>query len=217
MRQYEVARKTAETDIKLSLVIDGTGKSSINTGCGFLDHMLTLFAKHGKFDLDVVCKGDTFVDYHHTVEDVGICLGIAFYNALGDKKGIKRYGGAILPMDESLIVSAVDLSGRSCLVYNLEVPAAKVGDFDTELCEEFWIAFVRNSNITLHINEMYGKNSHHIIEGAFKSVAKGIREAAEVSNVIEKSFSAVAQVLQEATQIDENFKNEIPSSKGVLQ
>lgn len=216
MRTYEVIRKTAETDIKLNLQIDGSGKSNILTGCGFLDHMLTLFSKHGKFDLDIECKGDTFVDYHHTVEDVGICLGIAFNNALGDKKGIKRYGGAILPMDESLIVSAIDLSGRSCLVFNLEVPATKVGDFDTELVEEFWTAFVRNCNCTLHINELYGKNTHHIIEGAFKSVAKSIREAVEINNLFENTFSAVAKVLKEAVSVDEKFKNEIPSSKGVL-
>ncbi len=216
MRKSEIIRKTAETDIKLILNIDGSGKSDIQTGCGFLDHMLTLFAKHSKFDLTVKCTGDVYVDYHHTVEDVGICLGLAFNEAIGDKKGIKRYGGAILPMDESLIVSAVDLSGRSCLVYNLGVPATKVGDFDTELVEEFFISFVRNSNSTLHINEMYGKNTHHIIEGAFKSVAKSFREAVEINSVIENAFSAVAQVLKDATEIDKEFKDEIPSSKGVL-
>ncbi len=216
MRTAEIIRKTAETDISLSLNIDGSGKSEIDTGCGFLDHMLTLFAKHSKFDLTVKCVGDVYVDYHHTVEDVGICLGLAFSEAIGDKKGIKRYGGAILPMDEALIVSAVDLSGRSCLVYNLGVPATKVGDFDTELVEEFFISFVRNSNSTLHVNEMYGKNTHHIIEGAFKAVAKGFREATEISAVIENAFSAVATVLKEATEIDGQFKDEIPSSKGVL-
>ncbi len=216
MRESEIIRKTAETDIKLRLVIDGSGKSDIQTGCGFLDHMLTLFAKHSKFDLAVKCVGDTYVDYHHTVEDVGICLGLAFNEAIGDKKGIKRYGGAILPMDETLIVSAVDLSGRSCLVYNLDVPATKVGDFDTELVEEFFISFVRNSNCTLHVNEMYGKNTHHIIEGAFKSVAKSFREAVEINSVIENAFSAVARVLKDAVEIDNPFKDEIPSSKGVL-
>ncbi len=216
MRQAEIIRKTVETDISLKLNIDGSGQSDIKTGCGFLDHMLTLFAKHGKFDLDVKCVGDTFVDYHHTVEDVGICLGLAFEKALGDKKGIKRYGGAILPMDESLIVSAVDLSGRACLVYNLPVPATKVGDFDTELVEEFWTSFVRNSNSTLHVNELYGKNTHHVIEGAFKSVARSMREAVEITQVFENAFSAVAQILKDAVAIDQRFKNEIPSSKGVL-
>ncbi len=216
MRKSLIERKTAETDISLSLVVDGSGKSDVQTGCGFLDHMLTLFAKHGKFDLQVKCVGDTYVDYHHTVEDVGICLGLAFNEALGDKKGVKRYGGAILPMDETLIVTAVDLSGRSCLVYNLGLPATKVGDFDTELVEEFWISFVRNSNCTLHINEMYGKNTHHIIEGAFKAVAKSIREASEINAVCENAFSAVAEVLKQAVSIDSQFKDEIPSSKGVL-
>ncbi len=216
MRKAEIIRKTAETDIQLNLILDGNGKSDIQTGCGFLDHMLTLFAKHGKFDLQVKCVGDVYVDFHHTVEDVGICLGLAFTQALGDKKGIKRYGGTILPMDETLIVSAVDLSGRSCLVYNLPVPAMKVGDFDTELVEEFWISFVRNCNCTLHINEMYGKNTHHIIEGAFKSVAKSFREAVEVNGVFENTFSAVAKVLKDAVSIDQQFKDEIPSSKGVL-
>ncbi len=217
MRTAEIVRKTAETDINLTLNLDGSGNSEIATGCGFLDHMLTLFAKHGKFDLFVKCIGDTYVDYHHTVEDVGICLGMAFNQALGNKVGIKRYGGAILAMDESLIVSAVDLSGRSCLVFNLGVPATKVGDFDTELVEEFWIAFVRNSNITLHINEMYGKNTHHIIEGAFKSVAKSIREGIAIEDIYKNTFSAVATVLKESVEIDEQFKDQIPSSKGVLQ
>ncbi len=216
MRRSLIERKTAETDIKISLVIDGAGNSKINTGCGFLDHMLTLFAKHGKFDLEVTCVGDTYVDYHHTVEDVGICLGLALDKALGDKKGIKRYGGAILPMDESLIVSAVDLSGRSCLVYNLPLQATKVGDFDTELVEEFFLAFVRNCPCALHVNEAYGKNTHHVIEGAFKSVARSFREAVEINAVIENAFSTVAEVLRQAVSIDEPFKDQIPSSKGVL-
>ncbi len=216
MRRAEIIRKTAETDIKLNLTVDGSGKSTVKTGCGFLDHMLTLFSKHGKFDLEISCVGDTYVDYHHTVEDVGICLGLAFNKALGDKKGIKRYGGAILPMDESLIVSAVDLSGRSCLVYNLGVPATKVGDFDTELVEEFWVSFVRNCSCSLHINELYGKNTHHIIEGAFKSVGRSFREAVEINEVCENAFSAVAEVLKDAVSIDGQFKDEIPSSKGVL-
>ena len=190
-----IDRKTAETDIKLTLNIDGTGKSAINTGCGFLDHMLTLFARHGRFDLDVTCIGDTYVDYHHTAEDIGIALGKAFSDAVGDKKGIVRYGNFILPMDEALILSAVDISGRSYLAYGLEIPAQKVGDFDTELVEEFWLGFVRNANLTLHIKQMAGSNSHHIIEGAFKSVARSLKQA---------------------VAIDKDFADEIPSTKGVL-
>lgn len=190
-----IDRKTAETDIKLTLNIDGTGKSAINTGCGFLDHMLTLFARHGRFDLDVTCVGDTYVDYHHTAEDIGIALGKAFSDAVGDKKGIVRYGNFILPMDEALILSAVDISGRSYLAYGLEIPAQKVGDFDTELVEEFWLGFVRNANLTLHIKQMAGSNSHHIIEGAFKSVARSLKQA---------------------VAIDKDFADEIPSTKGVL-
>lgn len=194
-RTYETARTTAETDIKLALNLDGTGKSDIDTGCGFLDHMLTLFARHGRFDLDVTCQGDTYVDDHHTVEDIGIVLGQAFSQALGDKKGIVRYGNFILPMDESLILSAVDISGRSYLGCELEIPSQKVGDFDTELVEEFWLGFVRNANITLHIRQLAGTNSHHIIEGAFKSVARSLK-------------AAVA--------IDPDFADEIPSTKGLL-
>ena len=190
-----IDRKTAETDIKLTLNIDGTGKSAINTGCGFLDHMLTLFARHGRFDLDVTCVGDTYVDYHHTAEDIGIALGKAFSDAVGDKKGIVRYGNFILPMDEALILSAVDISGRSYLAYGLEIPTQKVGDFDTELVEEFWLGFVRNANLTLHIKQMAGSNSHHIIEGAFKSVARSLKQA---------------------VAIDKDFADEIPSTKGVL-
>jgi imidazoleglycerol-phosphate dehydratase len=195
MRFSEINRKTAETDIKLTLSLDGEGKSKINTGCGFLDHMLTLFAKHAHYDLTVECTGDTYVDYHHTAEDVGICLGKAFLEALGDKKGINRYGDRILPMDEALILSAVDISGRDYLGYGLEIPTAKVGDFDTELCEEFFIAFVREAKITLHVRQLAGKNSHHIIEGAFKSVAR--------------SLSA-------ATEVNAKFANDIPSTKGVI-
>ena len=195
MRTSEISRKTAETDIRLSLNLDGDGTSEINTGCGFLDHMLTLFARHGRFNLTVVCKGDTWVDDHHTVEDVGIVLGQAFAEALGNKRGICRYGDTILPMDESLILSAVDLSGRAFLGYALNIPTQKVGTFDTELCEEFWLAFVRTSQSTLHIRQLAGKNSHHIIEGTFKSVARSLREA---------------------VAIDPLFANDIPSTKGVL-
>ena len=195
MRTAEIQRKTNETDIKLMLNLDGSGKSEIECGCGFLEHMLTLFAKHAHFDLTLTCKGDTYVDDHHTVEDIGIALGEAFYNALGDKKGIVRYADTILPMDESLILTAVDLSGRAHLSYSLDIPTEKVGTFDTELCEEFFTAFVRTAQCTLHIRKISGTNSHHIIEGAFKSVARSLR-------------AAVA--------IDAEFANEIPSTKGVL-
>lgn len=195
MRQAQIIRKTAETDITLTLCLDGSGKSNIDTGCGFLDHMLTLFASHGRFNLDVKCVGDTYVDYHHTVEDIGIALGKAFYDALGDKKGIHRYGDTILPMDETLIMSAVDFSGRDYLGYALEIPTQKVGDFDTELTEEFFLGFTRQAQCSLHIRQLAGKNSHHIIEGTFKSVARTLREA---------------------VKIDEDFKDEIPSTKGVL-
>ncbi len=195
MRTAEINRKTNETDIKLSLNIDGSGKCEINSGCGFLDHMLTLFARHARFDLKLECKGDTEVDYHHTVEDIGIVLGDALSEALGDMRGITRYGSFILPMDETLILSAVDISGRCYLAYGLEIPTQKVGDFDTELCEEFFWGFVRHARLTLHIKQLDGKNSHHIIEGTFKSVA---------------------HTLKAAVAIDENYKNEIPSTKGVL-
>lgn len=195
MRTAEINRKTNETDIKLSLNLDGTGKSEVNTGCGFLDHMLTLFARHGGFDLTVSCKGDTYVDYHHTVEDIGIALGDAFKSALGDMRGITRYGSFILPMDEALIMTAVDISGRAHLSYDLTIPAQKVGDFDTELTEEFYSGFVRHAAVTLHIKELSGTNSHHIIEGAFKSVARS---------------------LAAAVKIDQNRRDEIPSTKGVL-
>ena len=195
MRTAEIKRKTAETDIVLSLNIDGKGESQIKSGCGFLDHMLTLFAKHGRFDITLTCNGDTYVDDHHTVEDIGIALGEAFSNALSDKRGIVRYGNMILPMDESLIMSAVDLSGRSYLGYGLEISSEKVGSFDTELVEEFWLAFVRKAECTLHIKQMAGTNSHHIIEGAFKSVARSLKQA---------------------VSIDSDFADEIPSTKGVL-
>ena len=195
MRTAEILRKTGETDIALRLNLDGTGKNKIATDCGFLDHMLTLFARHGRFDLDVSCKGDTWVDDHHTVEDIGIALGQAFAQALGDKRGICRYGDVALPMDETLILSAVDISGRGYLGYALQIPAQKVGTFDTELVEEFWLAFIRNAQITLHIRQLAGTNSHHIIEGAFKSVARSLR-------------AAVA--------IDPVAAGEIPSTKGVL-
>ena len=195
MRTAEIIRKTAETDIALSLDLDGTGEGKIDTGCGFLNHMLTLFAKHGRFDLSVKCVGDTDVDDHHTAEDIGICLGDAFAKALGDMRGIVRYGSKILPMDEALILSAVDISGRGKLVADLPIPTAKVGTFDTELVFEFFEAFVRRANITLHIRELAGDNSHHIIEGAFKSVARSLREA---------------------VKIDPLAAGEIPSTKGVL-
>ncbi len=195
MRTFEIKRKTAETDIVLSLNLDGKGESKIDTGCGFLDHMLTLFASHGRFDLAISCKGDVNVDDHHTVEDIGICLGQAFQKALGDKKGIVRYGSKILPMDEALILSAVDLSGRSFLGFSLPIRAKKIGSFDVELIEEFWYAFTRNCPMSLHIQMLAGKNSHHIAEGAFKSVARSLRQA---------------------VSIDLAFSEEIPSTKGVL-
>ncbi len=195
MREAVINRKTAETDISLSLRLDGTGKSTIDTGVGFLDHMLTLFASHGRFDLTVVCRGDTYVDDHHSVEDIGIALGRAFREALGDKRGIHRYGDTVLPMDETLILSAVDFSGRAYLGYALDIRAEKVGTFDTELVEEFWLGFIRQAECALHIRQLAGRNAHHIIEGTFKSVARSLREA---------------------VSIDETFKNEIPSTKGVL-
>ena len=195
MRTAVIERKTAETDIMLKLNLDGSGVSDINTGCGFLDHMLTLFSAHSGFDLDVSCKGDTDVDYHHTVEDVGICLGLAFLEAVGDKKGIVRYGDRILPMDEALILSAVDISGRGMLCCDLSIPTEKVGMFDTELAEEFWQGFVREARITLHIKQLSGINSHHIIEGVFKSVARSLKTAAA---------------------IDKATAEKIPSTKGVL-
>ena len=195
MRTAEIKRKTAETDICLSLNLDGTGKSEIDTGCGFLDHMLTLFSKHGRFDITLKCVGDTQVDDHHTVEDIGIALGEAFSIALGEKRGIVRYGSTILPMDEALILSAVDLSGRGHLEYGLQIPTFKVGTFDTELVLEFWFGFVRNAKCTLHIKQLAGMNAHHIIEGAFKSCGRSLKDA---------------------VSIDKAFADEIPSTKGVL-
>ena len=193
MRTAEIVRKTAETDIMLTLNLDGTGKSAVKTGVGFLDHMLTLFAAHGKFDLTVTCQGDTWVDDHHSAEDIGICLGQAFQSALADKRGITRYGSFLLPMDEALIQTAVDISGRSHLGYGLEIPSEKIGTFDTELVEEFWLAFVRQCPMSLHIRQLAGKNAHHIVEGCFKSVARSLRIAVKLDG-----------------------SNEIPSTKGVL-
>jgi len=195
MRTATIHRTTAETDIRLSLTLEGSGTSEIDTGCGFLDHMLTLFARHGRFDLALSCKGDTQVDYHHTTEDIGIALGTAFAQALGDKRGIRRYGDTTLPMDEALILTAVDLSGRAYLGFDLSVPATKVGDFDTELVEEFFWGFVRAAACTLHVRKLAGSNTHHIIEGAFKSFARTMRAA---------------------VSIDERARDEIPSTKGVL-
>ncbi len=195
MRTATVERKTAETEISLFLNLDGNGKAEISTGCGFLDHMLTLFASHSGYDLTVSCKGDTFVDYHHTAEDIGICLGTALRQALGDKRGIRRYADKLIPMDEALILCAIDISGRGTLCYGLDIPCEKVGDFDTELTEEFFLAVIRESRITLHLRQLAGKNSHHIIEGAFKAFAR--------------SLSA-------ATETDPKKSGQIPSTKGVL-
>ena len=195
MRTASITRKTNETDIALSLNLDGSGKSDINTGCGFLNHMLTLFAKHARFDLEVKCLGDIDVDFHHTAEDIGIVLGQAFKSALSDKKGIVRYGSCILPMDEALIMSVVDISGRSFLKCSFNGLTEKVGSFDTELVEEFFSAFTRQAELTLHIRQLDGSNTHHILEGAFKSTARSLRQA---------------------VKIDEDFKDEIPSTKGVL-
>ena len=195
MRTAEINRKTAETDIQISLNLDGTGVSDCRTGCGFLDHMLTLFARHGRMDLTVACKGDTQVDDHHTVEDIGIALGRALSDALGERRGICRYGDITLPMDESLILSAVDISGRGGFYGELSIPTQKVGSFDTELCREFWIAFAREAGITLHVRQITGDNSHHIIEGTFKATARAIAKA---------------------VAIDARFASEIPSTKGML-
>ena len=196
MRKAQINRKTLETDIQITLDLDGRGVSSVDTGIGFLDHMLTLFAKHGRFDLNVRCTGDLQVDFHHTVEDTGIALGSAFAQALRDKRGISRYGFFILPMDEALILTSVDFSGRAYLNYGLEIPTEKVGDFDTELIEEFFMGFVRSACCTLHIEQLKGTNSHHIIEGAFKSAARSMKAAVAV---------------------EEGFQDEIPSTKGVLK
>ena len=195
MRTAEIKRDTAETKICVSLTLEGTGKCEINTGVGFLDHMLTLFAKHGRFDLVVKCDGDTYVDDHHSVEDIGISLGQAFKQALGDKKGIRRYADTTLPMDEALILTAVDISGRDYLDFDLDIPTQRVGTFDTELVKEFMLGFVRNADMTLHIVQFAGENSHHIIEGTFKSLARTLKTAVE---------------------IDPEYADEIPSTKGVL-
>ena len=195
MRNAEIKRKTAETDIALTLDIDGKGTCVSDSGCGFFDHMMTLFARHGRFDLKLKCDGDVNVDYHHTLEDIGICLGKAFRDALGNKAGIRRYGDIVLPMDEALVLSAVDISGRGGFYADVPMPSARVGDFDTELFEEFFVAFTRESGITLHVRLLAGRNTHHIIEGAFK---------------------AVARCLSTACEIDERLCGEIPSTKGTL-
>ena len=195
MRGAAITRKTAETDITLILDLDGAGEASIQTGIGFLDHMLTLFARHGRFDLTVSCTGDTNVDDHHSTEDIGIALGTAFAEALGDKRGIRRYGHILLPMDEALVMCAADISGRSLLRFSAVMPAQKVGTFDTELVEEFFQAFTRTSGMTLHLRELDGTNTHHIIEAMFKAFGRAMREA---------------------VSIDAAAMNEIPSTKGVL-
>lgn len=195
MREAHIKRKTNETDIEMTLSLDGTGKNEIDTGCGFLDHMLELFARHGRMDLTVRCVGDTHVDYHHTVEDVGIVLGQAFAEAVGEKRGISRYGSILLPMDETLILASIDISGRAYLNYDVHIPTPAVGGMDTELVEEFFISFVRNSDITLHIKQLEGKNSHHIIEGIFKAFGRALCKA-----VFE----------------DKTLGGEIPSTKGIL-
>ena len=195
MRTATISRKTAETDIELTLNLDGSGESDVSSGVGFLDHMLTLFARHGRFDLTLSCVGDTQVDDHHSVEDIGICLGKALAEALGDKRGICRYGDTTLPMDEALVLTAVDLSGRSFLAFDLDIPAQKVGSFDTELVEEFFVAFCSNAGVTLHIRKLAGRNSHHIIEACFKSFARSLRRA---------------------VAIDPACADELPTTKGVL-
>ncbi len=196
MRSVTIVRTTKETDICLKLNLDGRGDSQIDSGCGFLDHMLTLFARHGRFDLTLTCKGDTEVDFHHTTEDIGICLGLAFKQALGDKKGINRYGDTVLPMDEALLLSAVDISGRSFLNLDLKMRAKRVGSFDVELVEEFFIAFTSNAGLNLHVKQLDGRNTHHILEGTFKSVARSLKQA---------------------VAIDPDYADEVPSTKGVLQ
>lgn len=195
MREKTIERTTAETDIFLRLALDGAGKSKIDSGVGFLDHMLTLFAKHGRFDLELACKGDVWVDDHHSVEDIGICMGEALRAALGEAKGIRRYGSMLLPMDEALVLSAIDISGRAYLDYALVVPTEKVGTFDTELVKEFLLAFVRSAGITLHVRQLAGENAHHIIEACFKGLGRALREA---------------------VSLDPNCPNEIPSTKGTL-
>ena len=196
MRAAEIKRKTSETDIELKLNLDGTGAGKIQTGVGFLDHMLTLFARHGRFDLDVICRGDTMVDDHHSAEDIGIVLGAALAQALSDKRGIRRYGSMLLPMDEALVLCALDLSGRSCLRFAAQIPSQKIGTFDTELVEEFFLAVTRAAGMTLHIRQMDGTNSHHIVEAMFKAFGRALREA---------------------VSYDESARDEIPSTKGVLE
>ena len=195
MRTAEIKRKTSETDIELKLNLDGTGAGKIQTGVGFLDHMLTLFARHGRFDLDVICRGDTMVDDHHSAEDIGIVLGAALAQALADKRGIRRYGSMLLPMDEALVLCALDLSGRSCLRFTAQIPSQKIGTFDTELVEEFFLAVTRAAGMTLHIRQMDGTNSHHIVEAMFKAFGRALREA---------------------VSYEESARDEIPSTKGVL-
>ena len=195
MRTATITRNTTETQISLTLVLDGTGKSDVDTGCGFLDHMLQLFARHGRFDLTLRCTGDTRVDYHHTVEDVGICLGQAFSQALGDMRGITRYGNFLLPMDETLVLCAVDLSGRAALGWQLSLPSARVGDFDTELAKEFWLGFVRSCPSAVHFVQLAGENTHHILEAAFKGAGRALAGAAA---------------------IQPGFEHEIHSTKGLL-
>lgn len=195
MRTANTRRDTRETQIQLTLDLDGTGRSEIATGVGFLDHMLELFARHGDFDLEVTCQGDTRVDFHHSVEDVGICLGRAFSEALGDRRGITRYGQFLLPMDETLVLCAVDLSGRDYLGWAVDLPAPKVGDFDTELAKEFWLGFVRNCPGSVHIRELAGENTHHILEAVFKGMGRALKMAVSP---------------------DEKHRDEIPSTKGVL-
>ena len=195
MRTAKIARDTRETQIRLTLNLDGAGGSDISSGVGFLDHMLELFARHGDFDLTLDCQGDTRVDFHHSVEDIGICLGKAFSQALGDKRGIRRYGQFLLPMDETLVLCAVDLSGRDCLGWAVDLPAQKVGDFDTELAKEFWLGFVRNCPCSLHLRQMAGENTHHILEAVFKGAGRALGMAAAM---------------------DEKHRDEIPSTKGVL-
>jgi len=195
MRTAEIKRTTSETDIELKLNLDGTGKSTIKTGVGFMDHMLTLFARHGRIDLDVICRGDTMIDDHHSAEDIGIVLGAAIARAVSDKRGIKRYGSMLLPMDEALVLCAMDLSGRSCLRYQAQIPSQKIGTFDTELVEEFFLAVTRAAGMTLHIHQMDGTNSHHIVEAMFKAFGRALREA---------------------VSYDEAFRDDIPSTKGVL-
>ena len=196
MRVAEINRVTNETDVQLWLDLDGDGKESeIKTGIGFFDHMMTLFSRHSGIQMNLTCEGDTWVDDHHSVEDIGICLGKAFTDALGDKRGITRYGQYLLPMDETLVLCACDLSGRDYLGWAVDLPAAKVGDFDTELAKEFWLAFVRNCPASIHIRKMAGENTHHILEAVFKGMGR---------------------TLKMAVAPDEKHKDEIPSTKGVL-